>query len=262
MAGVTDKALVRQRFRRTLRSYGGEAVVQRSMASGLVSMLAGNSSGAGFERVLEVGSGSGILTSLMLDAFDVGRYSANDLVGESRECLEPLFGRHPEVGFSFLEGDAESLPIEPSRFDLVVSSATLQWFDDLDAFFARIGRMMEPGALFAFTTFGGSTMQEVSALTGAGLDYREADELGALAGRHFEVLELREEILALSFASPEEVLRHISRTGVNGIGRTAWTKGRHREFTERYRERFACEGGVRLTYHPLYCCLRKREEGL
>ncbi|TCD48138.1 malonyl-ACP O-methyltransferase BioC [Chlorobium sp. N1] len=261
MGRLTDKALVSERFRRSLASYGREAVVQRSMASGLVAMLARHSTAICFERVLEVGAGSGMLTELMLDAFSIRSYTANDLVAESRECLEEIFRRHCGVAFDFRGGDAESLAGLPDRLDLVVSSATLQWFDDLGLFFSKMDSLLEPGSLFAFTTFGNGTMQEIAALTGAGLSYLEPEALADLAERHFEVLELSGEEISLSFSSPEAVLRHIGRTGVNGLSRAPWTKGRHREFSERYGRLYSCEGGVRLTYRPLYCCLRKKTGG-
>ncbi|ABB24909.1 malonyl-ACP O-methyltransferase BioC [Pelodictyon luteolum] len=261
MAGLTDKALVRERFRRTLGSYAGEAAVQRAMAQELVSMAARHASGIHFERVLEVGSGSGMLTELMLEAFSIERYTANDLVEESRECLQGIMDRHPEVVFNFLGGDVESLPFLPERRDLVVSNATLQWLDDLETFLGRIADSMAPGGLFLFTSFSSSNMQEIAAILGTALTYRSIAETGELCERYFEVLELREAEITLTFSSPEAVLRHISRTGVNALARKPWTKGRQKEFSDRYRSMFSQAEGVRLTYNPVYCCLRKRQEG-
>lgn len=259
MAGLTDKALVRERFRRTLGSYSGEAVVQRAMAAELVSMAARHAPSIRFERLLEVGSGSGVLTELMLEAFSIARYTANDLVEESRECLKRILDRHLDVVFDFLGGDVESLSFLPEQSDLVVSNATLQWLDDLDAFFGRIRDSMAPGGLFVFTSFSSSNMQEIAALLGTALSYRTMAEIRELGQRHFEVLELREAEITLTFSSPEAVLRHISRTGVNGLNRERWTKGMQREFSDRYRSMFSRQEGVGLTYHPVYCCLRKRE---
>jgi malonyl-CoA O-methyltransferase len=258
MHGMIDKQLVRERFSRSLKSYASHAVVQNRMASNLSEMVCGESAGRSFERVFEVGSGTGALTAELLKRCTVENYFANDIVDGSRVFLEKVFERYPVVKFGFLAGDIESEGSLPSVLDLVISNATLQWLGDLEVFFRRISCCLRPGGMFAFSTFGPMNMHEISSIEQTTLPYRSLSELACLAGRFFDIVECREEQVTLEFSSPEAVLRHIRATGVNGISRRSWTKSRYRIFLDCYLERFSTMDGVSLTYHPLYFCLKNR----
>jgi malonyl-CoA O-methyltransferase len=259
MNQLPDKHLVGSRFGRTLHSYRLHASVQRRMASRLVE-LAGRSGLPGHVgRVLEVGAGSALLTEALLENRSVGSYFANDLVAGSREFVARALGERPVGEWRFLQGDIERLTPLPGNLSLVVSNATVQWLHDLEAFFGRMAALLEPGGMLAFSTFGPGNMREIALLEGVSLAYRTAGEVARLADAGFEMLAVEEEERRLEFASPEAVLRHIRETGVNGVAGHSWTRTRYRQFLDRYREAFPCGGGVGLTYHPVYCCFRRRE---
>lgn len=253
-----DKRLVCNRFSRALHTYGSRALIQQEMAERLVSMLAPAGVPAVVDRLLEVGAGAGLLTSALLDRFAVRTYVANDLVAGSREYLLDLIGRHGVADFRFLEGDIETVAPLPTGLGLVVSNATVQWLHDLGRFFSRMAGSIAPGGLLAFTTFGPGNMREVAQLTEVSLRYLTTGDIVRLAGGAFEAVSLHDEERTLEFPSPEAVLRHISETGVNGISSHPWSPSRHREFVGRYRESFPAHGGVSLTYHPVYCCFRRK----
>jgi len=253
-----DKELVRERFSRTLRSYAANAVVQKAMARELIDMICLEKQPPVFDWVLEVGSGSGLLLNELLSRCSVKDYYANDLVEESLPCLRQVIARYPVEKFHFLAGDIESLDVLPVSLDLVVSSATLQWLDDLDDFFRKISDHLRPGGIFAFSTFGTSNMREIASIEDVGLSYHSLGELEILASRYFELLSSREEEQRLEFSTPVDVLHHIRKTGVNGLLRRSWTKSRYQHFIAEYQRLFPCEKGVYLTYHPLYCCLKKK----
>ena len=258
MSPFPDKQLVCSRFGRALQSYRRSAVIQRRMAERLVGLVGRFGVPAHIGRVLEVGAGSAILTSLLLGEHSVGSYFANDLVAGSREFVMQALEGRPVGEFAFLEGDIECVTPLPGNLGLVVSNATVQWLHDLGAFFGRMASALEPGGLLAFSTFGTGNMREIAALEGVSLPYRTVDEIGALAGERFETLCLEEEERSLEFVSPEAVLRHIRETGVNGVAGCAWTRARYQQFLHRYRLSFPSGSGVSLTYHPVYCCFRRR----
>lgn len=259
MSGLPDKQLVCSRFGRSLGTYRRSAVIQRDMALRLVELVGRSGAPARLGRVLEVGAGSAILTSELLASHSVGAYFANDLVPGSREFVMQAFEAHPVAEGRFLEGDIECLDPLPRGLDLVVSNATVQWLHDLGGFFERMASSLIPGGLLAFSTFGPGNMREIAALEGVSLRYPAPCEIEALAGGSFETLCIEEEELRMEFASPEAVLRHIRETGVNGIAGRAWTRARYQQFLHRYRTSFPCGGGVGLTYHPVYCCFRRRQ---
>ena len=141
---VIDKQLVRERFCSTLKSYGTHAVVQKAMARELAEMICSVQPSRSFDRVLEVGAGSGALMAELLSCCSVEAYYANDLVEESRHCLLEVLDRFAVQEFHFLAGDIEQLEELPSELDLVTSNATLQWLDDLDGFSATWSLISDP----------------------------------------------------------------------------------------------------------------------
>jgi malonyl-CoA O-methyltransferase len=258
MHAVIDKRLLRERFGRSLKSYAGHAAVQNSMAVRLSEMVCREGHGCQFDRVMEVGSGTGVLTAELLKRRGVNVYYANDIVDESRIFLQKVFERYPVGEFIFLAGDIEAQAVIPSCLDLVVSNATLQWLGDLDTFFRKISMHLDHGGMLAFSSFGPMNMHEIAAIEQIGLDYQSLAEIERIAGRYFLIEECLEEEVTLEFDSPEAVLHHIRVTGVNAVARRSWTKSRYQRFLETYRQRFSSRNGVILTYHPLFCRLKKR----
>lgn len=63
--------------------------------------------------------------------------------------------------FERVRADAYALPFADGAFDLVFSNLMIQWCDDLDAAFAEIARVLKPGGLLLFSTFGPGTLAEL-----------------------------------------------------------------------------------------------------
>ncbi|NTU58584.1 MAG: malonyl-ACP O-methyltransferase BioC [Chlorobiaceae bacterium] len=253
-----DKKLVGSRFGRALHTYRRSALVQHHMAGELLAMIERAGMADHVERVLEFGCGSAILTSLLLRRFSVGTYFANDLVEESRDFVSDALSGRTVGEMVFLQGDFECLEPLPVNLDLVVSNATVQWFHDLPGFFSRMADSIRPGGLLVFSTFSTGNMKEIAQLGEASLSYLTLQEIADLAGERFEPVGIGEEERRQEFASPEAMLRHIRDTGVNGLSRQAWTRTRYHEFMQRYRSSFSSGSGVYLTYHPVYCCFRRK----
>ncbi len=53
------------------------------------------------------------------------------------------------------------LPFAPRRFDLVFSSLTVQWSSEEPRLFREVLRVLRPGGLFLFTSFGPDTLHEL-----------------------------------------------------------------------------------------------------
>ncbi|KAK0706735.1 S-adenosyl-L-methionine-dependent methyltransferase [Lasiosphaeria miniovina] len=58
-------------------------------------------------------------------------------------------------------GDAESLPYEPALFDMVLSSMSLHWVNDLPGVLAQINRVLRPDCPFIGAMLGGDTLFEL-----------------------------------------------------------------------------------------------------
>ena len=240
-----DKQLIRTRFAKSIRSYAEYAQAQTVISSRLCSLL----SAVLLEepqRVLEVGCGTGTFTRRFLEQFRPEELVLNDICPEVEEALADLLT--PQAGestpqISFTAGDAELCSLPGDR-DLIVSCSVLQ---------------VRGGGCIALTTFGPDNLQEVTAVTGTGLSYLPLGWLhGLLDEAGLRTVLAEDEHLTLNFPSPTEVLRHLKHTGVTGVTRTSWTRGRLAEFSAEYSSRYGDgDGSVPLTYHPVYLIARK-----
>jgi trans-aconitate methyltransferase len=98
------------------------------------------------ERILDLGCGTGHLTSLIAAA------GAEVLgVDKSPRMIESAKENYPEL--EFIESDATTLGFN-SEFDAVFSNATIHWIKDQHALASAIWRSLKPGGRFV-AEFGG-----------------------------------------------------------------------------------------------------------
>lgn len=57
--------------------------------------------------------------------------------------------------------DEEALPFEPGSFDLVMSSLSLHWVNQLPSTFSQIMKCLRPDGVFIAALFGGDTLYEL-----------------------------------------------------------------------------------------------------
>ena len=73
---MLNKSLIKNKFSKSLSSYDKNAVVQKLMAEFLISKLKNKK----FNKILEIGSYTGILTKLALQNLSFEKYVALDIV--------------------------------------------------------------------------------------------------------------------------------------------------------------------------------------
>jgi malonyl-CoA O-methyltransferase len=152
-----DGARVRRSFGRAARSYDAAAVLQSRVRAELLERL----EVVRLEPavVLDLGAGTGH-GSLALRR----RYRGSQVV-----ALDLAPGMLQEAGrrqtllrrFRRVCADAAALPIGAARVDLVFSNLMLQWCNDPDIVFRECRRVLKPGGLLTFTTFGPDTLVEL-----------------------------------------------------------------------------------------------------
>lgn len=98
------------------------------------------------ERILDLGCGTGHLTSLIAAA-------GASIIGvdKSPRMIESARRSYPDL--EFVESDATSLGFD-SKFDAVFSNATIHWIKDQRALASAIWRALKPGGRFV-AEFGG-----------------------------------------------------------------------------------------------------------
>lgn len=112
------------------------------------------------ERILELGCGTGYLTRLLARRFDASRILAVDFAGRMVDIARH---RVPEPGVEFLVADAEAADLG-AGWDLVVSNATVQWFEAPGEALRRLAAALNPGGMMLHSTFGPATFGELKAV--------------------------------------------------------------------------------------------------
>ena len=257
MKNSIDKVRVAERFAASIDSYDANACGQRIVAAKLVDCIATYLQNR-VHNVLEIGCGTGLLTHKLVETFDIGTLTLNDIAPNLCETTSQIVRQQVREVVS-LAGDAEQSTL-PRNLDLCVSSSTLQWFTDLDGFVKKIDDHLNPGGMFAFALYGHGTMQEIKDITGRGLHYYRFAELTQLVEKTMDIVYSQEVLSTYYFPSVWAVLKHIKHTGVGGVQGGRWTVRRLRQFEQEYKRKYGCDSGIPVSYNTLYLLARKKIE--
>jgi len=138
------------------QDYDAHARVQRRVATALAERIAALRLPAN-PRVLEIGCGTGFLTEALAERVGGGAWLVTDLSPAMLDRARHRLGARDGWRYAALDGEYGT---PEGRFDLIVSSMTMQWFDDLPAAAARMLGWLVPGGTLAFTTLAAGTFAE------------------------------------------------------------------------------------------------------
>lgn len=152
-----DQAKVRSSFDRAAETYDEFAVLQTEVCNRLLEKL--DIVKIKPQMILDAGSGTGVAIPALFE-----RYKKAQLV--ALDISENMLGKSAQQGSFFRTphlvcADVERLPFEDDVFELVFSSLSMQWCNDLNAALTEVKRVLKPGGLFVFTTFGPDTLKEL-----------------------------------------------------------------------------------------------------
>lgn len=234
------------------KTYHSAAIAQKQIAEKLFTLI--EQSQIQPQKALEIGCGSGFLTHLTLNKFPNCEWTLNDLF-LSDEVLDLSKGK--ETTTFFLTGNAEQIDF-PTSLDLITSSSTIQWFQDIPNFLDKCAKSLKPGGQIAFSSFGVTNFNEIRSLTQTGLNYLNLEEWELILKQNFKEIKISEERIILHFPSAIDVLKHLKKTGVNAGNRRYKTRSQLYNFTKKYEKLFQTDKGVKLTYAPIYIQAIKR----
>ena len=259
-------------FHRQAGEYDQHATVQKRVVERLMSLIQGQMS-EDPAAVLDIGCGTGHLLSSLVRRYPHSRLYGLDLAYNMTRCAADRLGPHAAL----VNGDAEHLPFRDAAFDLLVSTSTLQWIDNLDLILRQGSRVLRPDGLMCIAFFGGRTMWELQEC------YRQAvgsrDYFKDRLHRFKDIATVRESLersvfsSAMLFSETEmdyypdvpELLRSVKRIGAGasaqdgGGGGLGWRRVLD-ETSRLYREKFGADGMIPVTYEVLYVVVRRPAE--
>jgi malonyl-CoA O-methyltransferase len=152
-----DRPRVRRSFGRAAAAYDGSAVLQARVRDELLARL----DVVRLEPAvaLDLGTGTGHAARALKGRYRSSRVVALDL--SERMLAEAGQRRSLLRRFDRVCADAGALPLRDASVDLVFSNLMLQWCDDPEVAFRECRRVLRPGGLVTFTTFGPDTLAEL-----------------------------------------------------------------------------------------------------
>jgi malonyl-CoA O-methyltransferase len=154
-----SKRKIRRAFDRAADSYDAAAVLQKEVCSRLLEKLEYIKLSP--QLILDAGVGTGEAVAPLMKRYKKSRLVVLDLSERmlAKATSHGSLLRKPEL----VCADIEHLPFSEDSFELIFSSLTLQWCSDLQATMADMLRVLKPGGLLMFSTFGPDTLKELRA---------------------------------------------------------------------------------------------------
>jgi malonyl-CoA O-methyltransferase len=209
MALKFDKKIIEKNFSRGAKNYDEAALIQREVAKKLCDLAAPFIKNEA--RILDLGAGTGFVAKNIFDLVSEKKIQ----LFESDISFEML-KQNSESSFK-VQSDFENLPFKNNSFDLLISSFSLQWLENLEETFSHFFSLLKPSGALAFCL---PTPESLNELKSANIfnftNLPKAEDLIlALQKNGFTEKKFQTEILEQEFESGLQALQSIKKIGAN-----------------------------------------------
>ncbi|HEY5653129.1 MAG TPA: methyltransferase [Pontiella sp.] len=245
--------MISNRFSAASDTYDRHARPQLALAQSVVSMLPEMYP----EQILELGSGTGQLTHLLVDRFPEVPLDALDLAEKMVAHGKMKFARFPQI--NWIVGDAQTY-WGGDQYSLIISSSALHWVADLQAACENIYRLLDPNGHFSLGIMLQGTLKELHTLrrqiapektpTAPLPTYEGIKKCLQKAGFKLERSKHSEE--KIIYDDAKAFLKAIHEQGVTGgkvsVGNAPLNRTELNQLVLKYQESYESDSGVYATY--------------
>lgn len=241
---VVNKSRVGSRFNMTRTEYETSASIQQTVARTLISRLQEiDYQSRDWDKIIEIGSGSGSLTRLYASTIN---YNSLELWDLSPSPQNPSPDRAINV-----TDDAESRlhEILPRSIDLIISASTLQWFNSPAKAIRNIAKALKPGGIAAVSLYTSGTFKSFASHLDVSLNYADPDRLINSLSNDCIIEHYSTDCHMQQFDTTRQLLQFLKATGVDAAGHSNLSRLR----------KVLCENRLlQLEYYNTSLILRKK----
>lgn len=263
-AFTLDKRQLRRSFERAASTYDRTAVLQREICGRALERL--DMVRIAPAVILDAGSGTGFAAQALARRYPRATVVEFDIAPTMLQTArvrlprwKKWIGRRREL---FVCGDNEQLPIRAGTVGMFWSNLAFQWANDLPRVFSECQRVLQPGGLLTFTTFGPDTLKELrQAFAGdAGrvhvnrfYDMHDIGDMLVQGGFADPVMDMEQ--VTLTYADVNTLMRELKAIGAHNVatGRSRALTGRRTldDLRRRYEE-LRRDGRLPATFEVVY----------
>ncbi len=203
---LIDKRLLRRSFEQAAATYDAAAVLQHEVCRRMLARLDYVKHRPA--AILDAGSGTGNALGALSERYPEARIIALDIalamLERGRRRLpwwRSLLTRCPYA----VCGDMERLPVAAGAVGLVWSNLALQWVNEPLRTFAEMRRVLAPGGLLMFSTFGPDTLKELRRAY-------EGTDRHTHVNRFIDMHDIGDMLVASGFADPVMDMEYFTLT--------------------------------------------------
>ncbi|MEI4623645.1 malonyl-ACP O-methyltransferase BioC [Bacillus pfraonensis] len=265
---MINKTLLQKRFNGAAVSYDQYASVQKKMAQQLLFIMKKHYHNMSSIRILELGCGTGYLTEQLAVSFPNAEIIAIDF---AESMIAVAKTRNHVESVTFRCEDIEHLTLSES-FDVIISSATFQWLNDLQTTLKNLYRYLFEGGLLLFSTFGEQTFQELHTAFQSAKEEKNIQSSSSVGQRFLTREQLQDVCESITgdvhvsetcyiekFATVRGFLQSIRKVGATNSNVESYCQSPSifRTMLRIYERDFTEEGKIVTTYHALFAYIEK-----
>ncbi|RMH21619.1 MAG: malonyl-[acyl-carrier protein] O-methyltransferase BioC [Gammaproteobacteria bacterium] len=259
---LLERSLVKRSFNQAAETYDEVAVLQREVGQRLIERL--DYIRMKPQILVDLGCGTGEGIKLLKQ-----RYSGAEVLGidMAHAMLKVSKKKWPRWSLAskpkLVCADVEQLPLAEQSVDMIVSNLTFQWLNGIDMVLQECRRILRPGGLLMFTTFGPDTLKEMREC------WHQLDPDGVHVNRFLDLHDIGDALLANRFMDPvmdmemftltysdvRKMMQELKALGAHNVnrGRSAGLTGKNRlqSLVSAY-EKFRNAGRLPATYEVIY----------
>ncbi|MCW9024819.1 MAG: malonyl-ACP O-methyltransferase BioC [Gammaproteobacteria bacterium] len=253
---------VRQSFDKAASDYDEAAVLQREIGNRLLERL--DYMKISPEHILDLGAGTGFCSRGLSKKYPSANiYSIDIAPAMLRYAKQSLpWLRKLKKRDRFVLSDANQLAFSDNSMDVIFSNLTLQWCPNLTQVFNEFKRVLKPGGMLLFSTFGPDTLKELRE-SWSGVDehihvnqFIDLHHVGD-AMLHSKLADpvMDMEIITVTYQNVYHIMKDLKQIGAHNLnqGRSKGLtgKGNIKKLEQAY-ETYRHEGVLPVTYEVIY----------